>query len=542
MSAQQPQTMARSVGAELSFSSGSMPEAILRRLVGDLECGELVIETPAGKRLLLKGRQFGPQARLQIHSWRLLGRLLSGWDVGFAEAYIAGECSSPNLDALLTLASQNSALAEPLKTLRMPRIWPRLCHAMNRNTRRGSRRNISAHYDLGNQFYEQWLDAGMQYSAALFSAPDQTLENAQDVKLDRVTSLLDLAGGESILEIGCGWGALAQRLLKTHDGRITGITLSKEQLAYAQRRLAAESSANRCDLRLQDYRDLRGTFDRIVSIEMLEAVGEAYWPTYFEKLRTCLRTGGTPVATDTTPPGDRRRRSRTYVERLSAPFADRIRLDAEVREVRRMSDGVIVTDLSGHSERFDHAVMASHADQALAALADPSGEERDLLGAFRYGRNHAVLHTDESFMPKRRSVWSSWNYTGTRDAVSDSVCVTYWMNRLQNIESDKPIFVTLNPPRPPRAGTLLHSEVYDHPIFDAKAIIAQRKLWLLQGSRNTWFCGSYFGAGFHEDGLQAGLAVAEQLGGLRRPWQVPNESGRIVLTARTTEANSELLS
>ena len=234
--------------------------------------------------------------------------------------------------------------------------------------------------------------------------------------------------------------------------------------------------------------------------------------------------------------------SRTYVERLSAPFADRIRLDAEVREVRRMSDGVIVTDLSGHSERFDHAVMASHADQALAALADPSGEERDLLGAFRYGRNHAVLHTDESFMPKRRSVWSSWNYTGTRDAVSDSVCVTYWMNRLQNIESDKPIFVTLNPPRPPRAGTLLHSEVYDHPIFDAKAIIAQRKLWLLQGARNTWFCGSYFGAGFHEDGLQAGLAVAEQLGGLRRPWQVPNESGRIVLTARTTEANSELLS
>ena len=295
MSAQQPQTMARSVGAELSFSSGSMPEAILRRLVGDLECGELVIETPAGKRLLLKGRQFGPQARLQIHSWRLLGRLLSGWDVGFAEAYIAGECSSPNLDALLTLASQNSALAEPLKTLRMPRIWPRLCHAMNRNTRRGSRRNISAHYDLGNQFYEQWLDAGMQYSAALFSAPDQTLENAQDVKLDRVTSLLDLTGGESILEIGCGWGALAQRLLKTHDGRITGVTLSKEQLAYAQRRLDAESSANRYELRLQDYRDLRGTFDRIVSIEMLEAVGEAYWPTYFEKVRTCLRTGGTAV-------------------------------------------------------------------------------------------------------------------------------------------------------------------------------------------------------------------------------------------------------
>ena len=114
----------------------------------------------------------------------------------------------------------------------------------------------------------------------------------------------------------------------------------------------------------------------------------------------------------------------------------------------------------------------------------------------------------------------------------EGVCVTYWMNRLQNIESDKPLFVTLNPSRPPHAGTLLHSEVYDHPIFDAKAIAAQRKLWLLQGERNTWFCGAYFGSGFHEDGLQAGLAVAEQLGGVRRPWNVPNESGRIVLTAR----------
>jgi predicted NAD/FAD-binding protein len=234
--------------------------------------------------------------------------------------------------------------------------------------------------------------------------------------------------------------------------------------------------------------------------------------------------------------------SRNYVERLTKPFADRIRLDKGVREVRRINGGVIVTDSTGHSERFDHVVLANHADQALAALADPSTKERELLGMFRYSRNLAVLHTDETFMPERRAVWSSWNYIGSRDAVRDSVCVTYWMNRLQNIESDKPLFVTLNPPRPPRAGTLLHSEVYDHPIFDAEAMIAQRKLWLLQGKKNTWFCGSYFGAGFHEDGLQAGLAVAEQLGDVRRPWQVPNESGRIVLTARTIEANEpELL-
>jgi predicted NAD/FAD-binding protein len=176
--------------------------------------------------------------------------------------------------------------------------------------------------------------------------------------------------------------------------------------------------------------------------------------------------------------------------------------------------------------------MATHADQALAALADASERERELLGAFRYSRNLAVLHTDDSFMPRRRAVWSSWNYLGARNATGGDVCVTYWMNRLQNLSSKRPLFVTLNPPRPPRAGTLLHSEVYDHPVFDAAAMQAQRKLWLLQGERNTWYCGAHFGSGFHEDGLQSGLAVAEQLGGSRRPWSVPNESGRIVLTVR----------
>ena len=197
----------------------------------------------------------------------------------------------------------------------------------------------------------------------------------------------------------------------------------------------------------------------------------------------------------------------------------------------------MVKDSRGQAERFDHVVLASHPDQTLAQISDPSPNERELLGAFRYSRNLAVLHTDESFMPKRRRVWSSWNYIGS-NSVSDSVCVTYWMNRLQNIESDKQLFVTLNPPRPPRAGSLIHSEVYDHPVFNAKAIAAQRRLWLLQGQRNTWFCGAYFGAGFHEDGLQAGVAVAEQLGGVRRPWNVPNESGRIVLTVRTAKMNA----
>ena len=224
--------------------------------------------------------------------------------------------------------------------------------------------------------------------------------------------------------------------------------------------------------------------------------------------------------------------SRSYVSRLVKPFADRIRLDTAIRKVERFDGGVAVTDSKGRTERYDHIVMATHADQALAALADASDRERELLGPFRYSRNLAVLHTDDSFMPKRRAVWSSWNYIGVRNARGGDVCVTYWMNRLQNISSERPLFVTLNPPSPPRAGALLHSEVYDHPVFDAAALQAQRKLWLLQGERNTWYCGAHFGSGFHEDGLQSGLAVAEQLGGLRRPWSVPNESGRIVLTVR----------
>jgi cyclopropane-fatty-acyl-phospholipid synthase len=294
MSMQQQEALTRSINPELSLSSRSVAEAFLRRLVGDLVCGELVIETPAGERLVLGGRRTGPQAKVIIHRWRCLWRMVSGWDIGFAEVYCAGEWSSPDLVALFRLACDNSAVMSSLKFLRVPRFWLKLRHAMNRNTRRGSRRNIAAHYDLGNEFYQQWLDAGMSYSAGLFSSVGESLEQAQNAKLDRVVSLLELAGGESVLEIGCGWGSLADRLVHKRCN-LTGITLSTEQLAYAQQRLSSHALAGHCNLRLQDYRDVRGDFDRIVSIEMLEAVGEAYWPTYFEKLYERLRPGGIAV-------------------------------------------------------------------------------------------------------------------------------------------------------------------------------------------------------------------------------------------------------
>lgn len=217
--------------------------------------------------------------------------------------------------------------------------------------------------------------------------------------------------------------------------------------------------------------------------------------------------------------------SRVYVEGLARGLDD-VRLNHAAMAVRRMGRGVVVRDSQGGEDVFDHVVIGAHADQALALLEPPTPRERSLLGAFRYSRNLAVLHTDASLMPRRRRAWASWNYIGA----DGGLCVTYWMNRLQGLEGQN-LFVTLNPPRPPHAGTLLRSEVYEHPIFDPAAIKAQRRLWSLQGEGGVWFCGAHFGAGFHEDGLQAGLAVAEQLGGMRRPWRVADESGRIHLGA-----------
>jgi predicted NAD/FAD-binding protein len=226
--------------------------------------------------------------------------------------------------------------------------------------------------------------------------------------------------------------------------------------------------------------------------------------------------------------------SQSYVTKLTAPFADRVRLNAGAVSVRREAGGVWVRDASGASERFDHIVIATHGDEALAMLDDASSEEQRLLGAFRYAKNRAVLHSDASLMPRRKGLWASWNYVG--DNPEGGCVVSYWMNKLQGIGSQQQLFLTLNPRTMPRPETVHYETNYEHPLFDAAAIRAQQQLWSLQGVRNTWFCGAHFGAGFHEDGLQSGLAVAEQLGGVRRPWTVEDESGRIHLPPPTREA------
>lgn len=293
---------------------------------------------------------------------------------------------------------------------------------------------------------------------------------------------------------------------------------------------------------LDDYLDLRG-YGRAFREDHLYPMAAAIWSTPAAQVgrypteafvRFCenhhlLQIANRP-AWRTVQGG-----SRSYVRRLAAPFADRIHLESPVLQIRRVAEGEseapgvhLRTAQGWHPERFDAVVLACHADQALRLLPDASPQESGLLGAFRYTRNLAVLHRDASLMPRRRSVWASWNYLADRQA-PESLSVTYWMNRLQGIDPATPLFLTLNPPQPPQPESLVRTELYEHPLFDAEALRAQRALWSLQGHRHTWFCGAYFGAGFHEDGLQSGLAVAEALGGVRRPWSVPNESGRIAL-------------
>jgi uncharacterized protein len=210
--------------------------------------------------------------------------------------------------------------------------------------------------------------------------------------------------------------------------------------------------------------------------------------------------------------------SRHYVRKLTGRLAGRMRLGTAAVAVARARDQVMVRDDAGQVDQFDHVVIATHADQALSLLADASADESRLLGAFRYTRNRAMLHSDQALMPKRRAAWSSWNYLGARDETGDRLCVTYWMNALQGIAGPQ-LFVTLNPFRPPRPDTVHHEEIYEHPVFDAPALRAQAALAAIQGDRNTSFCGAYFGAGFHEDGLVSGLTVAEALGGSTRPWR-----------------------
>ena len=290
-------------GGTFDFSAGDpaaplrrAPNAFLTKVLSRLQKGRITVQTPAGYRVCYTATQPGPEATIILHNWRPVRWLLWKGDLGFAESYMEGDWTSPDLTAFLELAAVNvENLDAEITGSALVRALRKFKHARSANTRRGSRRNIASHYDLGNEFYTRWLDTGMTYSSALYTAPSQSLEAAQTAKQDLVLDRLALTGGERVLEIGCGWGGLAERVLGQGAGQITCLTLSTEQLAYAQERLEKAGLAERADVRLQDYRDVPGKFDRIVSIEMLEAVGQEYWSTYFDTLNARLTDDGVAV-------------------------------------------------------------------------------------------------------------------------------------------------------------------------------------------------------------------------------------------------------
>jgi predicted NAD/FAD-binding protein len=215
--------------------------------------------------------------------------------------------------------------------------------------------------------------------------------------------------------------------------------------------------------------------------------------------------------------------SRQYVDILTASFKDKIKVNAEVTSVERKDDGVNVTDSNGDVQTYDHVVMASHADESYRMLTNKTTEEKAVLAAFPYGENVAYLHSDETYMPKGRRMWSSWNYLATND--DNRVSVTYWMNRLQPfLPSEKQLFVTLNPLSPPDPQKTIKVQTYQHPQYLMSAIEGWPKIKTIQGKDRVWFCGAWCGYGFHEDGVSSGLAVAEALGGLKRPWDIQEKS------------------
>jgi len=265
----------------------------LRGLLG-IQQGSLAVTLPDGRKVLIRGEAAGPNAALTLRNWNLPDRALTSGTIGIAETYMDGDWDSPDITAFLELFLVNgeAAYSYSYGTSGVGRFVERIRHWMNANTKAGSRRNISAHYDLGNDFYKQWLDPSMTYSSALYSTGANDLQSAQSAKYRALAEATGIKPGDHVLEIGCGWGGFAEFAASELNCRVTGLTISREQLAFAQERISKAGLGDKVDFRFQDYRDETGVYDRIVSIEMFEAVGEKYWPAYFSKLRQCLKPGG----------------------------------------------------------------------------------------------------------------------------------------------------------------------------------------------------------------------------------------------------------
>lgn len=266
---------------------------LLRLLASNWTFGRLTVRLPNGEVHVLEGARPGPSGVLEVKDYRFARRVLAAGDIGFAEAYMAGEWDSPHLAALLeTLVENYDHIRRLFDGNWLMKVVNWLAHRRNRNSRTGSKKNIHAHYDLGNAFYSTWLDRSMTYSSARFDGADRSLEAAQQAKYAALARMMDLKPGMSVLEIGCGWGGFAEFAAREIGAQVTGLTISKEQHDFARRRLLNAGLSDRATIELTDYRDVQGRFDRVASIEMFEAVGKEYWPAYFGKIHEVLKPGG----------------------------------------------------------------------------------------------------------------------------------------------------------------------------------------------------------------------------------------------------------
>jgi len=301
----------------------SRPMRLILALGERLRVGTLAVTLPDGSLRRFGGAEPGPDAVLHVHRDRLARRFLVGGKLGFCEAYLDGDWSSPDAEALFTFFLLNeAALAEAMQGRPWFRALQRAAHLLRGNDRRGARRNIAAHYDLGNAFYEHWLDPTMTYSSALFEPEAADLAAAQRNKYAALARRLGMAPGDRVLEIGCGWGGFALYAAGEVGAHVTAITISEAQCAYARRRVHEAGLAERVDVQLRDYRDVDGRFDRIASIEMFEAVGETYWPAFFRTVRERLTSGGTAalqVITIADGHFERYRRGADYIQRYIFP-------------------------------------------------------------------------------------------------------------------------------------------------------------------------------------------------------------------------------
>ena len=264
------------------------------KLLRGLRHGSLTVQLPDGSVHRFGGDAL-PHATLHLHNWQVCSAALKSGDIGFAETYISGDWSTPNLTELLRVLVKNRTEVEGvIYGSWIGRLFYRVRHLLNRNTRTNSQKNIHAHYDLGNAFYRLWLDETMNYSSALFNGDLRLpLAQAQNNKVRRALEITQVQAGDRVLEIGCGWGALAEMATTEFKASVVGVTLSTEQLSFAQERMHRLGVADQADLRLQDYRDIKDApFDAICSIEMIEAVGREYWPTYFATVARLLKPGG----------------------------------------------------------------------------------------------------------------------------------------------------------------------------------------------------------------------------------------------------------